>query len=700
MKKIIAAFLSAVILCAALLVSAAAEGAPRIEVKVLNDYVYGESTEVKAELWIYDNPSSRGFQATLTFPEFVSDVKSTYVSTLPGGFHDKGNYLKDSHTMIMLYSTSEVADFSGKIADLTLTVDETMVNYQDPINIKLSEIIVASADDQEIPGVTVTEPEAEEQHDVACSHPASKQIQHEKQEADCTKEGKEAWIECGFCHETVSGGDVIPKTSHTSADGKLYYDETANPGKHWKVCDVCGEMFDIVNHAVPDGAEYQTDLENHWYVCECGAEIEKEAHTKDDKGYCDVCKKIAHEHEYVRKSDDDQHWYECSVCGELQGVREDHKWEDSRIIKDATCYADGEKEVKCSVCEKTKTVAITDRPEHTWSDDWTTDDTDPDHHWKVCTVKECGAKGEVKEHTMSGTWVDSGDGKTHYQECTDCRSKVVKDHAGGEATCTEKAVCADCEAAYGEVDKDNHTGVDKSNMLHDDEHHYYVCDDCGEQVLVENHDLEVLHDAEGHWKHCKTEGCGYESEKEEHTASSELKCDPTGHWKVCTSCGEKMDFDAHTGAVFTPGASATATEDGLLANWYCPGCGKYFLADENGGIGNGPIDYQNLIVSRNSGCNGSHAIVSVPANDSYHLNICSKGCGFVIPVPHTFFGDICSYCGYVRTAIAQPEFTDVTTPVEAASADETAENASGYMGALFALAVAAALSVAAKRTLR
>lgn len=59
-------------------------------------------------------------------------------------------------------------------------------------------------------------------------------------------------------------------------------------------------------------------------------------------------------------------------------------------------------------------------------------------------------------HTF-GEWTSNGD-DTHSRECTvdGCSGHETKDCAGGTATCTEKAVCAVCGAAYGKPNPGNH----------------------------------------------------------------------------------------------------------------------------------------------------------------------------------------------------------------------------------------------------
>ena len=62
-------------------------------------------------------------------------------------------------------------------------------------------------------------------------------------------------------------------------------------------------------------------------------------------------------------------------------------------------------------------------------------------------------------HTF-GDWKADGDG-THSRECTvdGCKGVETMDCSGGNATCTEKAICEICKEAYGELDPNNHADL-------------------------------------------------------------------------------------------------------------------------------------------------------------------------------------------------------------------------------------------------
>ena len=86
-------------------------------------------------------------------------------------------------------------------------------------------------------------------------------------------------------------------------------------------------------------------------------------------------------------------------------------------------------------------------------------------------------------HTW-GAWSSNGDG-THTRACKyDASHSETADCHGGEATCTERAVCDDCGGEYGEIDPDNHADlvhVEAKEATTADEGNaeYWYCPACG-----------------------------------------------------------------------------------------------------------------------------------------------------------------------------------------------------------------------------
>ena len=82
---------------------------------------------------------------------------------------------------------------------------------------------------------------------------------------------------------------------------------------------------------------------------------------------------------------------------------------------------------------------------------------------KIVVTDKSGNNAEMtvtvnNGHTF-GEWVSDNDGK-HTRKCTvdGCDAFETENCSGGNATCTEKAVCDVCGKAYGELDGTNHEG--------------------------------------------------------------------------------------------------------------------------------------------------------------------------------------------------------------------------------------------------
>ena len=195
---------------------------------------------------------------------------------------------------------------------------------------------------------------------------------------------------------------------------------------------------------------------------------------------------------------------------------------------------------------------------HTWSTDWTTDET---NHWHICsgceetkdlaahiyddehdtTCEECGYEREIAaDHLASGDW--STDETKHWHACL---------HDG----CTF------------EFDSANHTA--QRVLSYDETGHWYECSVCEYKIDFEQHDyVWVGGDETGHYQECQICGyqsnlvaheyddeedvdcniCGYERElasHDVHTWSSDWSSDATNHWHACEGCSEKSDEAAH-----------------------------------------------------------------------------------------------------------------------------------------------------------
>ena len=150
-------------------------------------------------------------------------------------------------------------------------------------------------------------------------------------------------------------------------------------------------------------------------------------------------------------------------------IEADHSYGDLIAKVDATCSATGmQAHFECSVCH---TLFDADKA--------------------VKTENELTIAIDANAHTY-GVWTSNGDG-THTRVCSlNAEHKENGNCAGGTATCTEKAVCATCNTAYG-------------------------------NTVAHSHGSEWKTDANEHWNEC---ACGDKANKAAHTDSNnDGKCD-------------------------------------------------------------------------------------------------------------------------------------------------------------------------------
>ena len=111
-----------------------------------------------------------------------------------------------------------------------------------------------------------------------------------------------------------------------------------------------------------------------------------------------------------------------------------------------------------------------------------------DGEQKIIVTDKAGNTAEMTVtvhdgHTF-GEWTSNGDG-THSRKCTvdGCKGVETMACSGGNATCTEKAVCEYCGKAYGKPDSNNHTDlkhIDAKAATEDAEGNieYWYCGGC------------------------------------------------------------------------------------------------------------------------------------------------------------------------------------------------------------------------------
>ena len=307
-----------------------------------------------------------------------------------------------------------------------------------------------------------------------------------------------------------------------------------------------------------------------------------------------------HTHQMKMESDDDYHWEQCVVCGEIQG-KEEHTWnwdeeesyeatEDEEGLavyyckkcdikrvselprkehkcydhlkvvpaKEATCTEEGNvRYYKCTLCntlykdsypleeiEDLSEVTVSKKG-HNFSDKWNSDDN---YHWKTCLV--CGAIDDLTKQLH--IW---NDGEIVLMP-TETEKGCIKYTCIGCGKTQEKEIKAlghKCANHLTKVNEKDATCNKEGNVL------YYTCE-CGKWY----YNQEAKEEITNHNDVIKA--------KIAHSYGGEWTKDANYHWKICSVCGEE-DKQEHTwdaGEVIT---EPTETETGLM-KYTCTTCGK------------------------------------------------------------------------------------------------------------------------------
>ena len=190
-----------------------------------------------------------------------------------------------------------------------------------------------------------------------------------KKDADCANEGYTGDEVCTVCGQTVKKGTTIAKTNeHKWNSGKVTKETTCtSKGEKTYTCDVCGTAK---TEEIPL-AQHKTTLKN-----KKDADCANEGYTGDEV---------------------------CTVCGQTIksgttiGKTNNHKWNEGKVTKEATCTSKGEKTYTCDVCGTTKTeeipttehkFTVTNKKDATCTEDGYTGD-------KTCEICKTVVEGEA-----------------------------------------------------------------------------------------------------------------------------------------------------------------------------------------------------------------------------------------------------------------------------------------------------------------
>ena len=302
----------------------------------------------------------------------------------------------------------------------------------------------------------------------------------------------------------------------------------------------------------------------------------------------------------------------CRKCGQVQTVRVTYQYANDELHRTA---------LTCTVCNRTWDYWES----HIWSGTATCTSG------RTCT--DCGGPSEPLGHDWS-TWTQNSDEKTHTRICKRDTSHTETENChGGTATCTEKAICEDCNAAYGEMAAHSFTAEKveaqylKSAATCTEKAVYYkscaVCGLSSEGTADEatffsgnalDHDWGAWtqnSDEKTHTRICKRDTSHTETENcidanKDHKCdicdyiisecaddNKDHKCDYCGKKLTehtggkatckdkakCEFCGEsygELNANNHSDLKHFPAVAATKTAEGNIEYWYCSGCKKYY----------------------------------------------------------------------------------------------------------------------------
>ena len=328
---------------------------------------------------------------------------------------------------------------------------------------------------------------------------------------------------------TALSGQVDPdhKTQTAGYSGDTY-------------CLGCGVMLSSGHTVLPEahreGTDWRKSETEHWKVCVvsgCGVELEntRAAHSYD--------------------GEDD---LECGICGYRREPV--HRCGNGTLVSGQapTCTEDGWWDVYQCSCGKYYTTA--DCTENI-----------PD----LSAWRSGEGRIEALKHAFTKQVYDDA---RHWKECARCGAEDTRErHAGGTATCQERAVCAVCGQPYG--DNGEHDYDRSAWGYRDADGHAHCCQtqDCTE------HDTVIAHISSGAATETEPEIC--------------LECD----YVIRAALGHTHRW------VLVDETLATCRQPGKAAHYRCEGCQQLALLENE--------DYVSV----------SEADLVIPVNEDNHTGV-------------------------------------------------------------------------------
>ena len=235
-------------------------------------------------------------------------------------------------------------------------------------------------------------------------------------EATCTATGSAKYT-CTICKETKT--DKIAKKAHAYDNGcdtdcnncgatrqiTHNFAWTCDSTNHWEACTVCGLAQDKSEHTL--AADISGNETGHGYLCSvCNLIPDAQAHEFESScdsncGKCGYVRSIEHLYNERYSFDTEEHWYECSLCGDVLEKVAHTPGEEATETTDQICTGCG------------FIIVPAQNHEHSLYGDWLCDDNG---HWYQC---RCGAVVESVDHVWDDGRVDEAAGVVIYT-CTDC----------------------------------------------------------------------------------------------------------------------------------------------------------------------------------------------------------------------------------------------------------------------------------------
>ena len=429
-------------------------------------------------------------------------------------------------------------------------------------------------------------------HECECGQ-KSGEAAHSYSTAWKTGDGKH-WHEC-VCGQKSGEAAHSYSTAWKTGDGKHWHEcacgqksgeaehsySTAwdrDNTSHFHKCSACGDKTDIaicVYKARVTSGHQKSDATCtakavYWKSCVCDRES-TETFESGEKNPNNHTGQLGN-----WQTSTDEHWKVYSCC-QAQSDKAAHAWNEGEVTTPATCTAAGVKTYTCAVCSATKTEPVP-ATGHTYNQTKVEDKylvsaatcTAKAVYYKSCV---CGATGTATfksgnslGHDFSVRQYGEND---HWMKCSRCDATDTKEaHSGGEATCTQKAVCEKCGQKYGDLKAHDFAN---GPYRYDGEQHWKkcancdatdtkeahsggeatctqkaVCEKCGQEYgekLAHSYTVQE-HNEIQHWYKCAN--CTATTEPVAHTDFTAWKSDSSGHWYECSTCGYKTAVTAHT----------------------------------------------------------------------------------------------------------------------------------------------------------